>query len=279
MPELQRQAVRLHYDLHGTCGEPVLLIQGVGVIGNGWRPQVDSLAATHRLLTFDNRGLGLSALANREPLTIEAMMEDARALLDAAEWTSAHVVGHSMGGVIAQRLALSHPHRVKSLALLCTVACGADAVRMTPRMIWISLRTHLGTRALRRRAFLELICPPESLADRDCALLATEFAPLFGHDLAEQPQIALRQALALRRHDCTGELSRLASIPTLVLSARHDPIAPPQHGRKLATLISGARFVEITSASHGVPITHATEVNRHLAEHIASATLQARPAT
>lgn len=133
-------------------------------------------------------------------------MEDARALLDAAEWTSAHVVGHSMGGVIAQRLALSHPHRVKSLALLCTVACGADAVRMTPRMIWISLRTHLGTRALRRRAFLELICPPESLADRDCALLATEFAPLFGHDLAEQPQIALRQALALRRHDCTGEL-------------------------------------------------------------------------
>lgn len=270
MPVLDRCDARLHYELHGARGEPVLLIQGVGVIGNGWKPQVDGLAAARRLLTFDNRGIGQSTLPAGELLTIEAMAEDARALLDAAGWDAAHIIGHSMGGVIAQRLALTHPHRVKSLALLCTVARGADAVRMTPRMIWTGLRTSVGTKAMRRRAFLELICPPNTLATADCEILARDLAPLFGHDLAAQPPIALKQAMALRKHDCTGELNKLAGLPTLVLSAEHDPIAPPRYGRQLAALIPGARFVEIPAASHGVPIMRAADVNRLLAEFIAA---------
>lgn len=269
MPELPHRDASPHYELHGERGEPVLLIQGVGVIGNGWKPQVEGLAATHRLLTFDNRGIGQSTLPAGEPLTLEAMAEDARALLDAAGWDSAHIVGHSMGGVIAQRLALTHPRRVKSLALLCTVAHGADAVRMTPKMIWTGLRTNVGTKAMRRRAFLELICPPDTLATADCETLARDLAPLFGHDLAAQPPIALKQAMALRKHDCSGELAKLAGLPTLVVSAEHDPIAPPRFGRQLAALIPGARFVEIPAASHGVPIMRAAEVNRLLAEFIA----------
>lgn len=89
-----------------------------------------------------------------------------------------------MGGVIAQRLALTHPRRVTSLALLRTVARGADAVCMTPRMIWTGLRTNVGTKAMRRRACLELICPPDTFATADCEALARDLAPLFGHDLA-----------------------------------------------------------------------------------------------
>lgn len=271
MPELLHHGAALHYELHGHHGEPVLLIQGVGLVGNGWKPQVDGLATSHRLLTFDNRGIGQSSMSTGQPLAIEQMAEDAAALVRAVGWDYCHVVGHSMGGVIAQRLALTERKLVRSLALLCTVARGADAVRMTPKMIWTGLRTNIGTKAMRRRAFLELICPREFLATANCEALALELAPLFGHDLAEQPPIALKQAMALRKHDCTGELTRLAGMPALVVSAEHDPIAPPRFGRQLAALIPGARFVEISAASHGVPIHRAAEINQLLAGFIQSA--------
>lgn len=70
MSQLLHNAVSLHYELHGDKGEPVLLIQGVGVVGNGWKPQVDGLAASHRLLTFDNRGIGQSTAPAGKSLAI-----------------------------------------------------------------------------------------------------------------------------------------------------------------------------------------------------------------
>src|SRR5512145_2040280 len=100
MPLLSRPGADLHYELAGA-GPPLLLIQGVGVTGEGWRPQVEQLAAEFQTLSFDNRGIGRSSA--RGPVTIEAMAEDARALMDACGWESAHVAGHSMGGVIAQQ--------------------------------------------------------------------------------------------------------------------------------------------------------------------------------
>lgn len=123
------------------------------------------------------------------------MAGDARTLVDRLGWQTCRVMGHAMGGVIAQRFAISQRDRVKSLTLRGMIACGADATRMTPKLFWIGLRT-------------------------------------------------------------------------LVISATHDPIAPPEVGRKLAGLIPGARFVEIEDASHGVPIHLADKVNGLLDEFI-----------
>lgn len=277
MPELIHHGARLHYSIEGAAGEPLLLIQGVGVAGTGWKPQVDALAKTHRLLAFDNRGVGHSAMERGAPFSIEQMVEDARALMDAAAWTSCHLVGHSMGGVIAQRLALTHPRRVRSLALLCTVARGADAVRFDLGTLWITLRTSLGSKSSRRRAFLELIYPKSFLAGVDRDALAAEVGDLFGRDLAVQPPIAMKQALALRRHDCRKELGRLAGLQTLVVSAAQDPIAPPRFGRQLAALIPGARYVELTEAAHGVTLHRAREISDLLASFIADASRRASP--
>src|SRR4051812_15815037 len=155
MPTLKRSDADLYYELSGN-GAPVLLIQGVGVVGGCWRPQVNALQSNFQTLVFDNRGIGKSLPCTR-PISIEAMAEDARALMDAAAWESAHVMGHSMGGVIAQQLALDCPHRVRSLTLLCTFGRGKDAARLTPWILWITLRTRIGTRPMRRRAFLELL--------------------------------------------------------------------------------------------------------------------------
>jgi pimeloyl-ACP methyl ester carboxylesterase len=262
MPILKRPDVNLHYELSGQ-GPPVLFIQGVGVVGEAWRPQVDVLSKSFRTLIFDHRGIGQSSRCTGA-ITIETMAEDARALLDEVGWDAAHVVGHSMGGVIAQQLALDGAARVRSLSLLCTFARGRDGARLTPWVLWMTLRTRLGTRRMRRRAFLEMLWSPEALGAADTDELAAGLAKLIGRDLADQPSILMKQVRALSRHDVSCRLAELAKIPTFVLSAERDPIALPRYGRALAAAIPGARFEELPEASHGVTIQHAAEINDRL---------------
>jgi pimeloyl-ACP methyl ester carboxylesterase len=264
---LDHRGSRLAYEIQGQ-GPPVLLIQGVGVHGEGWRPQLDALTGRHACLWFDNRGMGQSQPAGGAPVTVQQMAEDAAALLAAAGWESAHVVGHSLGGLVALHLALTARQRVRSLSLLCTFAGGGDAAPPTPRMIWVGARTRIGTRRMRRRAFLRLVMSPETADTSDPDELAERLAPLFGHDLADQPPIVDQQLKAMRSYDATPRLGELAGVPTLVVNAEHDPIAPPRSGRKLAGGIPGARYVEIPGASHGVPIQYPDRINSLLLEHL-----------
>lgn len=269
--QLVYQRCELAYEVTGS-GPPVILIQGVGVHGAGWTPQVRGLAPAYRCLTFDNRGIGGSQ-PRGVPLTVEQMARDAVALMDAEGWESAHVVGHSLGGLIALRLALDAPRRVRSLSLLCTFANGADATRLSAWMLWVGLRSRIGTRRQRRDAFLRLVLTPEEWSRVDREQLAAELAALFGHDLADQPPIAMRQMSAMRACDVSRRLGELAGIPTLVVSALHDRIARPEYGRAIAAGIPGARYLEIPYASHGVTLRSADQVNALLIEHLRQAEL------
>ncbi|MBA2665106.1 MAG: alpha/beta fold hydrolase [Bradymonadaceae bacterium] len=258
----------LSYRVEGD-GAPVLFIQGVGLHGDGWRPQVEGLCARYRCLSFDNRGMGLSQPVGGR-LTIEQMADDVGALLDAQGWESAHVVGHSMGGFIALQLALAHPKRVRSLVLMCTASSGRDTTRVSWPMVSIGLRAQIGSRRMRRNAFLEFVMPPAALKAADRDALASELAVLFGHDLGVQPPVAMKQVAAMRAYDATPRLSALSTIPTLVISAEHDVIAPPRFGRAMAAALGGARFIEIADAAHGVPIHQAEQINALLHEHFAT---------
>jgi pimeloyl-ACP methyl ester carboxylesterase len=266
---VEHRGCRLAFQVEGS-GPPVVLIQGVGVAGSGWTPQVAGLRSHFRCLTFDNRGMGGSQPAG-VAISVPQMAEDTLWLMTSLGWDSAHVVGHSLGGPIALEMALSQPARVRSLALLCTLARGRDATALSWGMLRLGLRSRIGTRRARRRAFLEMVMPPSALQGVDRDRLAAELAPLFGHDLADQPAIALKQLGALRAYDATDRLDRIAGIPTLVMSAAHDPIAPPRHGRALAAGIRGARFAEFEDASHGLPIQHAQRVNELLSRHLQQA--------
>jgi pimeloyl-ACP methyl ester carboxylesterase len=268
MPALKRPDVSLYYELSGQ-GSPVLLIQGVGVVGGCWQPQVNALEKDFQTLLFDNRGIGKSVPCHG-PISIEAMAEDARTLMDAAGWESAHVVGHSMGGVIAQQLALDCPKRVRSLSLLCTFARGKDAARLTPWVLWMTLRTRIGTRRMRRRAFLEMLWPAEMLKTESIDELAARVGALVGRDLADQPSVLLKQVQALGRHDTSQRLTELADIPTFVFSAEHDPIALPRYGRDLAAAIPRAHFKLMPATSHGVTIQKADEISQMLRQFFRS---------
>ena len=269
MPTHQHRGCELFYEIRGE-GLPVVFIQGVGLHGRGWSPQIDVLSARYRCLSFDNRGMAQSQPVG-ETLTASLMAADVVALLDAAGIEAAHLVGHSMGGVIAVETALAHRSRVSSLALLNTVARGADSTSPRKEMLVPGLRTMVGTKRMRRLAFLEMIMPAAALASRDRDALAEELAPIFGHDLGERPPVVMAQLAALANYDATARLPELSGLRTLVVTARHDIVTPPAAGRALAGGIPGARHVEIEDAAHGFPIQHVARANALLEEHLESA--------
>ena len=189
-----REDVKIAYEVDGT-GPPVILIQGVGVPGCGWTPQVDGLSHEFTFLRNDNRGVGGSTLGKR--LSIQKMAEDVQSIMDHLGWESAHLVGHSMGGVITQQLALTIPERVRSLALLCTFARGLDGVRPTCAMMRAVIGGRIGTRAMRRAAWLRLILTQAEYSTVDLKKESITLGNYFGRDLAEQPLVLIQQALAM----------------------------------------------------------------------------------
>ena len=262
---IEHRGCRLAYDTAGS-GPPVLFIQGTGVHGDAWRPQIDVLRDHFTCLSFDNRGMARSQ-PRGTAITVAQMAEDALALMDAAGWNTAHVVGHSLGGAVAQAVALQARERVRSLALLCTFSRGRDAMQMSLSMLWTGLRTRIGTKRQRRKAFLEMVLAPHELVGKNLDQVAADLAPVFGHDLADQPAVAMAQLRALGAFDATPRLAELKTVPTLVVSAEFDRISPPWVGKAIAAAIPGARYAEVPAAGHGVPLMHASEINRLLREH------------
>lgn len=269
MSEFAAQSASIAFESSGA-GEPVLLIQGVGARGHAWQPQVLGLQAHFQLVSFDHRGIGASS-SGSEPLSIELMARDSLALCDHLGFERFHVVGHSMGGLIAQALALANPERVQSLGLLCTFPDGGDGARLKPGMLGPVLRSRIGTRRLRRQAFLELVFPKEFLESLDREAFADEQSELFGRDLADQPPVINRQLTAMSRFDARSRLAALGAIPTLVLAGEFDLIAPLASGRALAAAIPGARLVELAGAGHALPIQFAGIVNDLLGQHFQQA--------
>jgi pimeloyl-ACP methyl ester carboxylesterase len=269
---IEHRGCTFEFSVRGE-GPPVLMIQGVGLHGDGWGPQVDGLASDFRCLTFDNRGMGRSQPIGAA-ITVDQMAEDALAMMDAQGWESAHIVGHSLGGLVAQHIALTARQRVRSISLLCTFSKGSDATKLSPWMLWIGLRSRIGPRRLRRLAFLRIVMPPDVLAQTDRDDMARRLEPIFGHDLADQPSVVMKQLSAMRAYDATPRLKELTQLPALIVSARHDRIAPPAIGRLIAEHLPGAAYTEILEASHGVTVQCAGKINELLKQHISGAELR-----
>src|SRR3954466_3309516 len=126
MPFAERDGVRLHWEQDGS-GDPVLLVMGLGMNATGWWRTVPVLAESFQAIAFDNPGVGRSGRPPG-PYSVAGMADDAVAVLDAAGAERAHVYGISLGGMIAQEIALRHPDRVDALVLGATTPGGARAV-------------------------------------------------------------------------------------------------------------------------------------------------------
>jgi pimeloyl-ACP methyl ester carboxylesterase len=133
------------------------------------------------------------------------------------------------------------------------------------------MRSRVGTRRMRRHAFLELVMPPRVRRETDLDALAAELVPIFGHDLADAPPATSQQASALAAYNAWPRLARLAGFRTLVVSGAHDPIGSPKVGRSLAAAIADARYVEIEDAAHGLTVQQPERTNSLLRGHFAVA--------
>jgi 3-oxoadipate enol-lactonase len=264
VPYAPLPGVDLWYETAGE-GTPVLLIMGFGVKGGAWRRQVPALSARHRVVWFDNRGVG-ETRAKPRPVSLGHFADDAAGLLDHLAIERAHVVGISMGGMIAQHLALRHAHRLASLTLMATHAGGRLVVPPLP-----GLKRFVGAHFQRRgrgRAVLELLMTPEYLAQADHAEIL--------RDLREElcrksPAGRLAQLGAVLRHNTRPHLGRLGQVPTLVVQPGRDILIDPRHSADLAARIPGARLVTLPDVGHGLLRERPADVSALLLGHFAAA--------
>ena len=259
---------RVHYATAGSSGSPVLLVMGFGVPGHMWLNQIEAFMTRHRVAWFDNAGAGQTTPTFRRPATMHDLGRHAVAVLDALGWTDAHVVGVSMGGMIAQEVALGWQARVRSLALVATHAGGLRNLSPPPRSLVMFARAFLGPRAHRARVLESLIFPDEYLRTIDVAPLrrALRDQVVSAATVGER----LRQIAAIVGHRTAHRLHQLAPTPTLVVKASRDRLVRPSEHHRLHHLIPGSRLVEFEDAGHAILHQCAARLNDVLLDHFAT---------
>lgn len=247
MPFTDNRGVRLHWEEHGS-GSPVLLVMGATYSSKMWYPAIDALSARHRVILFDNRGVGESAGTRKA--SIADFAADARAVLDAAGVERAHIYGVSLGGVIVEEFALQWPERVRSLILGCTGILSADKPR-APKSIDMFFR-------LPRRVLLRMskggygpACSPEAAA-RDRAVLLADKVTRVG---------LVAQQDALRAYSVSREQIATLTMPTLVLHGTADQLVPSVWGQELADTLPNSRFIAYEGAGHNYLVAMGNKAN------------------
>ena len=236
-------------------GEPVLLIMGLAYPAASWFRQTEVLSKEHRVITVDNRGAGDSAGAPGAPYTVELMTSDCLAVLDAAGVERAHVVGMSMGGLMAQELAISHPERVGSLCLIATHPGTADGV--WPPEVFEFLAARQGMSPEQSREFS----------------IPFNYAATTSRELIEQDwAVRLEGTAGPEGYAAQGGtavwagLSRLPQItaPTMVMYGTEDRLVHPGNGERIAGAIPGATLVPVEGANHVLTTDQPETVNQLL---------------
>ena len=267
MPVVHRSRHFIHFESLGDPrNPPVLLIMGLALSSRGWDRLPHQLARHFHVQIFDNRGTGKSARLG-VAYRMHDLADDAAAVLDAAGLASAHVFGISMGGMIAQELALRHPDRIRSLALGCTFASWRKAKAPDARTKLDLLLLNLG-RVTPDRIARILVSKEWHERNPGSAL----------EWLRRAERTALRyataQILAVARHHALPRLSRIRA-PTLVITGGNDRLIPPENSEVLARSIPGARLLVLPGAGHCFPLEKEPETIEALREHFLGSEMRA----
>ena len=224
------------------AGEPVVLVHGLGYARWGWDPVADALAQRFEIVLLDNRGIGGSD-APPGPYTVAEMAADVVSVLDEAGLDSAHVVGTSLGGMIAQELALSKPERVRKLVLVCTTAGGPNAVPMPGATVRLIAEAPTLEPLVALRRFVENALAPDPPAELVEQILAHRIAT------AQPPAAWAAQAAAGASFDAWDRLPSLRA-PVLVLHGTEDAVIDPENADLLAARIPDAAVERFAGCGH-----------------------------
>jgi len=249
-------SVELFHTAEGS-GVPVVMLGSLGSTHRMWDPQVPALADDHEVIRLDLRGHGASPVTPG-PGTMADLAADVVAVLDARGLDRAHIVGLSLGGMVALHLAVDHPGRVRSLVVLCTSA------RLGPRDAWIDraalVRAH-GMTAVASSVVGRWLTPGYADAhpdETDAFMRMVAGTPAEGYASACE---------AIADHDVVSELPRVR-VPTLAIAGRDDPAIPVDHLRAIAAAVPDGEFLEVAPAAHLANWERSTEVNAVLRTHL-----------
>jgi pimeloyl-ACP methyl ester carboxylesterase len=227
-------------------GPPLLMIMGMSGTALHWgEPFLAAIRADFEVIVYDHRGVGSSSRLEG-PTTIVELAEDAARLLTALGIDSAHVFGISMGGMIAQELALAHPERVRTLTLGCSSCGGVGSATMSAEALQrLSEAMMSGDRARAVRTAFELNV--SGAMAEDAEVWARYLA--ISEQRAVAVQVIVAQMQACAAHDANGRLPGLA-VPTLVVHGTDDQVLPVENGRLIASRIPGSRLEILDGVGH-----------------------------
>jgi 3-oxoadipate enol-lactonase len=251
-------AVDLHHVVEGPADAPVVVLGGsLGSTLEMWDPQVQALTGRLRVVRYDARGHGRSPVP-LGPYVLDDLVDDLLALLDRLEVPRAHLVGLSLGGMTAMRLAAREPSRVDRLALLCTSARFPTSSPWAERAATVRAE---GTAAIAAAVVDRWFTPQRrgadpALVDRMRAMVAATPAEGYASCCA-----------AIQHMDLTADLPRIGA-PTLALAGADDPATPPEHLATIADAVPGARLLVLPQAAHLANVERAAEVNAALLAHL-----------
>jgi len=245
VPTINIAGTDLYYERRGE-GEPLLLIQGLGGNSLHWGEGfLGGLEDGFELILFDHRGAGRSGPLVGEH-TIAELATDAASLLDALEIDAAHVVGISMGGMVAQELALQAPARVRTLTLGCTFSGGPEATMTDMTVVGMLAEAVLsGDQERTLRVGYEVMIAAEYREQEGAYALYSELAGQYPAPIA----VLMAQLSAIMGHDTSQRLSEI-ELPTLVIHGTEDRLLDVSNGELIARLVPGARLELIEGSGH-----------------------------
>ena len=267
MPQAKVDGVDFYYEEAGT-GEPLILIRGLGSNADHWHPQVVAFSPHFRVVTFDNRGIGRSGKPDVR-YSISMMADDAVGILDGIGISGAHVLGLSMGGMIAQNIAIRYPEKVNALVLACTHCGGDHAIRAREEV---------------RKNFADFIYNGSLEAGQNAvkSLFAEKTfteAPEIFHRYQEvsrkfPPDLDTlrRQWDAIAAHDTWEDLPQIQA-PTLILTGSEDAVIPAENSNLLAERIPNAQLKIFKGGGHQFLIEQADAFNRAVLDFLNPNTL------
>jgi len=261
MPIAQVNGIRLHYRFHGK-GEPLVLIAGWGTDLRSWIFQLPAFRKYFRVVVFDNRGVGRSDKP-RGPYSMQLMAADVIGLMDALQVGAAHILGLSMGGMIAQEVAINYPNRVLRLVLGCTFACQNGVSGQTAEYLKAK-----GVESKQMKMTLAALANNNPIG----RVLVVLWMKLVSKSWAAGFK---SQGAAITHHDTSDRLHLIKS-PTLVIAGTKDRVIRPSSSEFIASRIPGAHLVTIENGSHSMSAENRKEFNKAVLSFLRDESLSVR---
>lgn len=269
MPKASVNGIDMYYEARGQ-GKPLILITGLGADHGSWFSQIPRFKKYYQVVTFDSRGIGKTE-DPPEPYSLKTMADDAVSLMDILALDRAHILGQSLGGLVAQEIAINYPERVDKLILASTTTGEGSMDEAHPELMTAfgvkegSNQIHARDIDVRRSASTMISLSFNKWYYRIIMLLLARFYMKPG---AFDGMVGQLEAVA--QHSTVDRLHMVQS-PTLVITGTADRIVPPQSSEVIASRIPGARLVMVEGGSHAFHIEMRGRFNREVLDFLRDA--------